>query len=176
MTPGDSHVEQVLRARAAAGEGTRLYFGYSTILDREATAAWRDQHGYDFFELPAGEPAEALDVAVVFDFGSRYWGGRVAGLADRPGARVHGRLFEVSLRDWPVIEHKEGAITRMTEARLVRVRAGGREVEAWAFATRAERRTPDGPVSEAFLEALLRGARSAGLPEAWLEELRAAAR
>ncbi len=150
----------------------RLYFAYSTILDGEALARWKAEHGYPAFALPAGELAEALDVALVFDFPSRFWGGRAAGLADRPGARVWGRLFAVDERDWPVVQHKEGAVTGMAVERPVRVRAGGRDVEATAFATHPARASTDGPVSAPFVAALVRGAESAGLPAEWIAELR----
>ena len=115
----DSHYDQVMKARAAAGQGTRLYFAYSTILDREAFLEWRGQHSYDSFDLPQGELAEALDVALAYDFPSRWWGGRVAGLVDQPGAKVFGRVFEISLQDWPIISHKEGGVTGMSVERPV---------------------------------------------------------
>jgi gamma-glutamylcyclotransferase len=169
----DAHYDQVMDARARAeGAPDRLYFAYSTILDRAAFEEWRQQHGYEFFELPRGEPAEALDVGLTYDFPSRWWGGRVAGLADRPGASVHGLLFRIAGKDWPVIQHKEGFVTNMCVERTVRVRAGGREVEATAFATAPSRASGEGPVSTRFVEALVRGAASAGLPADWVDALR----
>ena len=89
----DSHYDQVMKARSTADTAaSKLYFAYSTILDRAAFEEWRGQHSYDFFELPEGKLAEALDVDLVYDFPSRWWGGRVAGLKDAPGTSVHGRL------------------------------------------------------------------------------------
>jgi len=172
----DSHYDQVMKKREAAGQGVRRYFAYSTILDRTAFLEWRSQHGYDFFELPAGALAEALDVELVFDFPSRFWGGRVAGLKDSPGASVHGRLFEVPEKDWAVVQHKEGAVTGMCVEKAVKVKVGGEVVEAVAFATNPSRASGEGPVSGPFVEALTRGAKSAGLPEAWLQKLSAAAK
>jgi len=171
----DSHHEQVQRLRdASAGDPPRRYFAYSTILDKTAFDEWRAQHGYQHFSPPAGEVAEALDVELVFDFPSRFWGGRVAGLADRPGASVHGRIFEIAGSDWPIVLHKEGGITGMAVERPVRVRTGNGEiVEAWAFATAPARRREEGPISRPFVEALVRGARSAGLPQAWIATLEA---
>ena len=169
----DAHYDQVMAARAKAqGSGERAYFAYSTILDRAAFEEWRHQHGYDFFDLPAGEKAEGLDLALQYDFPSRWWGGRVAGLVDRPGASVHGLLFRIPEKDWPIIQHKEGWVTHMCVERPVRVRVGGRELEATAFTTAEGRRSVDGPVSERFVEALVRGAESAGLPAAWVTALR----
>jgi hypothetical protein len=172
----DSHHDMVMKAIAQAGQGTRRYFAYSTILDRSAFEEWRGQHGYDFFELPEGQIAEALDVALVYDFPSRWWGGRVAGLVDRPGASVWGRLFEIAEKDWPVVQHKEGAVTSMSVERPVRVRVGGQELEAIAFTTNPARASSDGPVSARFVEALVRGARAAGLPDAWVQSLASSAR
>lgn len=171
----DSHFDQVMTARRAAEAAkapARLYFAYSTILDREALATWKEQHGYGFFELPAGEIAEAIDVGLVYDFPSRWWGGRVAGLADASGSSVFGRVFDVSGVDWPIVQHKEGAITGMCVERPVKIRAGGREVEATAFTTRPERRSSEGPISERFVEALIRGAESAGLPADYIRRLK----
>jgi hypothetical protein len=167
----DAHYDQVMKKRENAESGTRLYFAYSTILDRAAFEEWRAQHGYDFFNLPEGRVAEALDVALVYDFPSRWWGGRVAGLKDQTGSQVFGRLFEIASKDWPIVEHKEGVVTNMCEGRSVRVRVGSEVLEATAFTTRAERRSEDGPVSTRFIEALVRGAQSAGLPEAYIASL-----
>jgi hypothetical protein len=173
MRAMDAHHDQVKRAReAAANDPPRLYFAYSTALDRIAFDEWRQAHGYGGFVLPAGEVAEALDVDLLYDFPSRFWGGRVAGLVDRAGVSVFGRLFEIAGVDWPIVEHKEGAVTGMCVAREVRVRVAGRELVAQAFTTRPERASTDGPVSERFREALVRGATAAGLPPAYLDRLR----
>src|SRR5258707_1169696 len=56
----DSHYDQVMKARQAQADAdTRLYFAYSTILDRRAFEQWRQEHGYSFFDLPAGGVGEA---------------------------------------------------------------------------------------------------------------------
>ena len=167
----DSHHDQVMKAIDAAGQGTRRYFAYSTILDRSAFLEWRSQHGYDFFDLPEGQLAEAVDTALAYDFPSRWWGGRVAGLVDSPGKSVFGRVFEIAEKDWPVIAHKEGGVTGMSVERPVKVRIDGKELEATAFATNPKRVSSEGPVSPRFIEALVRGASSAGLPAAWIASL-----
>ncbi len=156
---------------AAAGGAPRLYFAYSTILDREAFEEWRRQHGYDFFDPRAGEVAEARGVRLVYDFPSRWWGGRVAGLEDAVDRSVFGRLYEIAAGDWPIVQHKEGVVTQMCQERPVQVLAGGRTVEAVAFTTRPERRSTEGEISTRFVEALVRGARSAGLPESYIAQL-----
>jgi gamma-glutamylcyclotransferase len=169
----DSHYDQVMKARQAQAEaGTRLYFAYSTILDRRAFEQWRQEHGYTFFDLPAGRVAEAVNLDLVYDFPSRWWGGRVAGLLDRPGSSVFGRLFEIRGVDWPIIQHKEGAVTGMSVERSVRVRSDGKELTATAFTTHPERATQVGPVSASFVEALARGAEAAGLPSDYIERIR----
>jgi hypothetical protein len=170
--PNDSHHDQVMRLRVAGQEkDARRYFGYSTILDRAAFDEWKAQHNYEFFSLPEGVVAEAVDIGLVYDFPSRWWAGRVAGLADKAGASVFGRLYEIRGVDWPIIQHKEGAVTNMCVEREVQVRAGGEVVTATAFTTRPERASMDGPISSRFVESLVRGARAAGLPEAWLEAI-----
>jgi gamma-glutamylcyclotransferase len=169
----DAHYEQVMAARSLAeGAAERLYFAYSTILDRAAFEEWRHQHGYEFFVLPEGKPGEGMDLALAYDFPSRWWGGRVAGLVDSPGATVHGLLFRIPGKDWPIIQHKEGFVTHMCVERPVRVRLAGEDVEATAFTTADNRKSSEGAVSERFVEALVRGAETAGLPASWLKSLR----
>lgn len=174
----DAHYDQVMKARAQAGQGTRLYFGYSTILDRASFEEWRGQHGYDFFELPEGQVVEAVDLALVYDFPSRWWGGRVAGLQDAPGQAVFGRLFEIRADDWPIIQHKEGFVTGACVERDVKLRRSGAPevITATAFTTNPSRASLDGPVSARFIEALMRGAQAAGLPPAYVGALPASAR
>jgi gamma-glutamylcyclotransferase len=168
----DAHYDIVMKAREAAGQGRRRYFAYSTVLDRDAFVEWRSQHGYDFFELPKGTLGEAKDLSLVYDFPSRWWGGRVAGLSDTPGSRVCGVVFDLDEKDWPIIQHKEGAVTGMCVERAVTVKlASGETVEATAFTTNPVRKSLDGPVSQRFVEALVRGARSAGLESAWVDSL-----
>jgi cation transport regulator ChaC len=171
----DTHADIVAKARAVADPAPRLYFAYSTVLDKEAFDEWRLEHGYQSFELPKGAVAEALDLALVFDFPSRWWQGRVAGLADSPGRHVFGKVFEIPGRDWAVIQHKEGVITGMSVERPVTVVAAGKRLEAVAFTTSPKRKSLDGAVSRTFAEALVRGAKSAGLPEDYVRELEAAA-
>ncbi|NTX36843.1 gamma-glutamylcyclotransferase [Myxococcus sp. CA033] len=169
----DSHYDQVMKAREGADPNAkRLYFAYSTILDRAAFDEWKQQHSYGFFELPEGRLAEAVDVDLVYDFPSRWWGGRVAGLADATGGQVFGRLFEIRGQDWPIVQHKEGFVTGMCVERTVKVLVDGQEVEATAFVTNPRRAAQDGPVSPRFVEALVRGAQAAGLPADYVERLK----
>jgi gamma-glutamylcyclotransferase len=165
----DSHYYKVMKAREEIkDEGTRLYFAYSGVLDRQAFEVWREEHSYQFFQLPEGQVAEAKDVDLLFDFPSRWWGGRVAGLVDKKTSSVFGRLFEIPKSDWPVIQHKEGVVTGMSVERLIKVIVDGKEIEATAFVTSPNRATLDGPISERFVEALISGATQAGLPEQYI--------
>ena len=100
----------------------------------------------------------------------------MAGLADAPGQVTHGVLFEIAAKDWPVVQHKEGAVTGMSIERTVKVTVGGEVLEAVAFVTAPARKSSDGPVSPSFVEALVRGARSAGLPGSWVDGLAASAK
>ena len=50
------------------------------------------------------------------------------------------------------------------------------ELEAIAFTTNPRRASSDGPVSDRFVEALERGAKSAGLPAEYIASLRASAK
>jgi cation transport regulator ChaC len=173
----DAHYDQVMKAREAAGQGTKRYFGYSTILDRAAFEEWRGQHSYDFFDLPKGVAGQALELGLTYDFLSRWWGGRVAGLKDEPGATVHGLVFEIAEKDWSIIQHKEGFVTGMCIERPVKVKlADGSVIDAIAFTTNPQRATSDGPISDRFVEALTRGATAAGLPAEWIGKLASSAR
>ncbi len=169
----DNHTRIVSEARARAENAPpKAYFAYSTILDPHAFGEWKSAHGYDDFVLPPGELGEAIDLALVFDFPSRFWGGRVAGLSPAPGKRLWGRLFEIAGRDWPVIEHKEGAVTGMCVEKPVRVRlSDGRVIDAIAFTTAPARASTDGPISQGFVRALIGGAAAAQLPLDYLAEL-----
>lgn len=161
----DAHYGKVMQARDQITDtGKRLYFAYSGVLDRQAFEMWAEEHSYQFFKLPEGQVAEAKNVDLIFDFPSRWWGGRVAGLTQKDGASVFGRLFEIPAKEWPIIQHKEGVVTGMSIEVDIKVNVGDQEFEATAFVTSPNRRSLDGPVSDRYLEALVRGAREAGLP------------
>lgn len=173
----DSHYHKVMKDRADTKDtGTRFYFAYSGVLDRQAFEIWREEHSYQFFQLPEGQVAEVKDVDLIFDFPSRWWGGRVAGLVDKKGSSVFGRLFEIPAKDWPVIQHKEGVVTGMSIERAVTVTVENKQIEATAFVTSPHRASLEGPVSQRFIEALISGARQAGLPEKYIESIKAKAR
>jgi hypothetical protein len=169
----DAHYGKVMKAREAIKDkGTRLYFAYSGVLDRQAFEQWQEEHSYQFFTLPEGKVAEAKGLDLVFNFPSRWWGGRVAGLAENKNSSVFGRLFEIPAVDWPVIQHKEGVVTGMSVEKIIKVIADGKEVEATAFVTSPSRASLDGPVSERYVEALIRGATQSGLPASYISSIK----
>lgn len=155
----------------------RLYFAYSSALDGQAFDDWKNQHGFGHFTLPAGRRAVALDERLIFDFPSRFWGGRALGLEPNVSGQVAGMVFEIQDPDWGIVQHKEGVVTGAAIEKRVRVRVEGakEEVEATAFVTNPARRSLEGPVSEAFLEAVRRAYRSRELGDAALNALDAAA-
>lgn len=173
----DAHYGKVMQARDQIKDnGSRMYFAYSGVLDREAFEIWLEEHSYQFFTLPEGQVAEAKGVDLIFDFPSRWWGGRVAGLVKKEGSSVFGRLFEIPAKEWPIVQHKEGVVTGMSVETTLRVSVNGQEFEATAFVTSPNRRSLDGPVSERYLEALVRGAQASGLPAEYVASLPAKAR
>ena len=172
----DAHYHKVMKAREEIKEsGTKLYFAYSGVLDRTAFDQWREEHSYQFFELPEGVVAQAKDMDLVFDFPSRWWGGRVAGLTSKKDSSVFGRLFEIPATDWPVVQHKEGFVTGMSIEKVVKVVADGKECEAIAFTTTPARASLQGPVSSRYIEALIDGATKSGLPKDYVASLKSKA-
>jgi cation transport regulator ChaC len=168
----DAHYNIVMKAREGRSATKKhWYFAYSGILDRPAFEKWRHEHSYEFFELPEGQVAKAVDMDLVFDFPSRWWGGRVAGLVDKKGSEVYGRLFEIVDQDWPVVQHKEGFVTGMAVERPIKVLVGGQEIEAIAFTTSPARQSLQGPISERYLQALIEGATRSGLPKEYVDSL-----
>lgn len=172
----DAHYDQVMKAREqSTASPSKLYFAYSTVLDSSAFEEWKGQHNYGFFNLPMGEVVEAVNLKLVFDFPSRWWGGRVAGLTDAPGTSVFGMLYEIAGQDWPIIRHKEGAVTGMCVERPVSIKRKDSHsvLNAVAFTTNPQRASAEGEISSRFMEALLRGLEAAGLPERYRDSVRA---
>jgi gamma-glutamylcyclotransferase len=168
----DAHYHIVMKARDEIKDtGKKLYFAYSSALDRDSFLEWREKHSYPFFDLPEGKLAEAKNTDLIFNFRSRWWGGRVAGLQARSGQSVYGLLFEINAKDWPVVQHKEGFITGMCIEIPVKVMVQGQEMNAIAFSTNPERATSEGAVSQDYIDALVVGAKSSGLPADYINYL-----
>ena len=168
----DAHYHIVMNARNQVTDtGTQLYFAYSGVLDREAFEQWKEEHSYQFFNLPEGQVAEAKNMDLIFDFPSRWWGGRVAGLTKKTDASVFGRLYEINAKDWPVVQHKEGVITGMSIEIPIEVTVNRKTYKAIAFTTNPQRANTQGVVSKNYIEALIRGATAAGLPQSYIDSL-----
>ena len=173
----DAHYSQVMAARNAIAEtAPRLYFAYSGVLDRQAFEQWREEHSYQFFNLPEGKVAKAVGVDLIYDFPSRWWGGRVAGLTEKKDSAIFGRLFEIPANNWPIVQHKEGVISGMSIERSVQVEVDGKKLEATAFTTNPGRARTDGEISQRYIEALVRGAKSSGLPADYIEYIQNSAK
>lgn len=161
---------------------SRFYFCYSSALDEAAFNEWKTSHGYEHFALPKGEAATALGVAYVFDFPSRYWGGRVLSLETlTDGAQpadVHGVVFEIPDSNWAIVQHKEGVATGASVEMPVKVllgTKGTRIVDATAFVTHPDRVSKEGPVSLKFLETVLKAYSDQDIPAGAVESVRRAA-
>jgi gamma-glutamylcyclotransferase len=159
-----------------AGSGPAfVWFVYGSSLDADAFGAWARDHGYAVPDLRRGRPARLGGWRLAFDVVSRHWGGAVASLAEAPGDVVEGLAVAMPGSARGLVDHKEGAVSGLYEPVAVTVRTqDGAEVAAIAYRATASRRlASDGRPSPAYLEALLRGARAAGLSAGWLQRLEA---
>jgi hypothetical protein len=151
-----------------------VWFVYGSSLDREAFAAWAQEHGYAVPAFEGARPARLDGHRLAFDVVSRHWGGGVASLAPAPGAHVEGLAVPMRGAARGLVEHKEGALSGLYEPFEVELAPldGGPPLRAIAFRAAPSRRLlADAPPSAAYLEVLRRGARAAGLSPAWLASL-----
>ena len=148
------------------------YFAYGSALSRRHIGEWAAEHGVDARLFARGAPAVLRGYRLVFDVESRFWGGRVANLAEDKGGVVHGVLFEIPPPAREAVLRKEGVATGLSEELDVRVEIDGKEVAAKAFVARPEKRGEPGPASGRLLEYLIEGAQERGLPQGWIDELR----
>jgi gamma-glutamylcyclotransferase len=162
------------KAHQAGAGSDFVWFIYGSSLDRDAFQAWATEHGYDVPDLTLGRPARLEGWRLEFDVTSRFWGGAVGSLAPSPGDEVEGLALPMRGAGRGLVDHKEGAISGLFEAREVSVTpaGGGPAFPALAWVAAPDRRLPHGqPPSRAWLEAVVRGARRAGLSAAWVERL-----
>ncbi|BDG03983.1 gamma-glutamylcyclotransferase [Anaeromyxobacter oryzae] len=159
---------------APAGPGF-VWFVYGSSLDGEAFSAWAREHGYDTPDLGRGRPARLAGFRLAFDVVSRHWGGAVASLAEAPGEVVEGLAVPMPGGARGLVDHKEGALSGLYEPVPVKVRTtDGTEVDAVAYRAATSRRlASDGVPAPAYLDALVRGARAAGLSASWIARLEA---
>src|SRR6266852_4204500 len=149
-----------------------LYFAYGSALSKRHIGEWAAEHGVDSRLFARGTPAVLRGYRLVFDVESRFWGGRVADLAEDKDAAVHGVLFEIPPPARDAIFRKEGVATGLSQEIDVTVEAEGKKLAAKAFVARPEKRSEPGPASGRLLTYLIEGAQERGLPESWVEELK----
>lgn len=158
----------------AAAAADFLWFVYGSSLDREAFRAWAAEHGYSLPDASRAFPARLDGWRLAFDVASRYWGGAVASLVPEAGRSVEGLALPMPGAARGLADHKEGAVAGLYRPRPIEVMplAGGPAVEALAYVSSPERRLPsEQPPAAAWLEAVIRGARSWGLSPGWIAEL-----
>jgi cation transport regulator ChaC len=148
------------------------YFAYGSALSRRHIGEWAAEHGVDSRLFARGTPAVLRGYKLVFDVESRFWGGRVADLAEEKDALVHGVLFEIPPPAKDAVLRKEGVSTGLSREIDVTVQAEGKPVQAKAFVARPEKRGEPGPASGRLLTYLIEGAQERGLPPEWIDELR----
>jgi gamma-glutamylcyclotransferase len=144
------------------------YFAYGSALSTRHVGEWAAEHGVDPRLFDSGTPAVLRGYRLVFDVESRFWGGRVANLAEDKDGEVHGVLFEMPDGQREAVLRKEGVATGLSQELDVTVATGGGPVAAKAFVARPEKRGAPGPASARLLAYLVEGARERGLPEKWV--------
>ncbi len=151
-----------------------VWFVYGSSLDHEAFRAWAAEHGYSLPDASRAFPARLGGWRLAFDVASHYWGGAVGSLVPEAGRSVEGLALPMPGAWRGLADHKEGAISGLYRPRPVEVTplAGGDPVAAVAYLSSPERQLPaEAPPAEAWLAAVIRGARSSGLSAGWIEEL-----
>lgn len=148
------------------------YFAYGSALSRRHIGEWAAEHGVDARLFARGAPAVLRGYRLVFDVESRFWGGRVANLAEDQEGVVHGVLFEIPLPAKDAVLRKEGVSTGLSQETEVTVQVEGKDVAAKAFVARPEKRGEPGAPSARLLAYLVEGAQERGLPESWVAQLR----
>jgi cation transport regulator ChaC len=147
------------------------YFAYGSALSRRHIGEWAAEHGVDARLFARGAPAVLRGYRLVFDVESRFWGGRVADLAEDKDGVVHGVLFDIPIPARDAILRKEGVPTGLSQEIDVTVEAEGKKIAAKAFVAKPEKRSEPGPASGRLLAYLIEGARERGLPQSWVDEL-----
>ena len=151
------------------------YFAYGSALSKRHIGEWAAEHGVDARLFARGAPAVLRGYRLVFDVESRFWGGRVANLTQDRDGEVHGVVFEIPPPAKEAVLRKEGVATGLSEEIDVQVEVEGKPVAAKAFVARAEKRSEPGPASGRLLAYLVEGAQERGLPQDWVDHLRAQA-
>jgi|MudIll2142460700_1097286.scaffolds.fasta_scaffold656660_2 hypothetical protein len=157
--------------RPAAGF---TWFVYGASLDRVEFTDWAGRHGYHLPDFSAAVPARLPGYRLAFDVASRSWEGAVASLAESPGDQVEGLALPLPGAARGLVDHREGVLSGLYvpfEVSLLPL-AGGQPIAAIAYRSHPSRRLPaESPPSPVYLEALIRGARAAGLSPGWVAHL-----
>ncbi len=148
-----------------------LYFAYGSVLSKRHLGEWAGEHGVDARLFAGGAPAVLRGYKLVFDVDSRFWGGKVADLAEDKDGVVHGVLFEIPPLAKDAVLRKEGVPTGLSEELNVEVEVEGKKLAAKAFRARAEKRTESGAPSGRLMGYLVEGAKERGLPAEWIAQL-----
>ena len=148
------------------------YFAYGSAISRRHIGEWAAEHGVDVRLFARGAPAVLRGYRLVFDVESRFWGGRVANLAEDKDGSVHGVLFEIPPPAKDAVLRKEGVATGLSQEVDVSIEVDGKNVAAKAFVAKPEKRGEPGPASGRLLGYLIEGAEERGLPQSWIAELR----
>src|SRR5437660_7870756 len=137
------------RPSSACGMEARMYryFAYGSAISKRHIGEWAAEHGVDARLFARGAPALLRGYRLVFDVESRFWGGRVADLAEDEDGLVHGVLFEIPLPAKEAVLRKEGVATGLSEEIDVFVEAEGKRISAKAYVARPEKRGEEGPAS-----------------------------
>jgi hypothetical protein len=159
------------KAHEAQGGGAFTWFIYGSSLDREAFAAWGNEHGYRKPTFEGAFPARLDGYRLSFDVVSRFWGGAVGSLTPAPGEHVEGLALPLAGDARGLVDHKEGAISGLYEAFAVELIPAA-PTQAYAYRAAPSRRlAKEQPPSVSWLETVIRGARESGLGEAWIASL-----
>jgi hypothetical protein len=167
------------KAHEAHAGADFTWFVYGSSLDRAAFGEWARAHGYQVPDFTLARPARLHGWRLAFDVVSRHWGGAVASLAEAPGQFVEGLAVPMAGAARGLVEHKEGAVSGLYTAVEVALQpvAAGPPIPAVAFRAAPGRRLAvDAPPAPAYLEALVKGARAAGLTAEWQARLEALGR
>ncbi|HTT72379.1 MAG TPA: gamma-glutamylcyclotransferase family protein, partial [Anaeromyxobacteraceae bacterium] len=151
-----------------------VWFIYGSSLDRDSFLPWAREHGYAVPGFERGFAARLDGFRLAFEVASRYWNGAVGSLAPAAGSHVEGLALPLAGSLRSLADHKEGAQTGLYVATdvLVAPLGGGPPTPAVAYVASPDRRLPEeGRPAALWLEAVIRGARAAGLSEAWLTAL-----
>ena len=109
---------------------------------------------------------------------SERWGGGVADIRPDPGAEVRGVVWRIPAGEGAALDRQEGVHAQPPRYRRLEVAvttAAGAVLDCLAYQV-AEPEAEHVAPSAAYLETMLRGAREAGLPPAYVARLAAIAR